>query len=112
MWKILNEKVPNDIKVQFRPESRLGVQAKIPPLNRASRPKNLSIYENSFAVLGPKLWNVLPSYLSVMKSESGFKNELTKYLKTLSDEPPVSGYARRNTNTLLEVDVIRGGHDL
>ena len=72
----------------------------------------MNLNENSFAVLGPKLWNVLPSHLSVINSESGSKNELTKYLKTLSDEPPVAGYARRNANTLMEVEAMRGGYDL
>ena len=70
------------------------------------------MYEDSFAVVGPRLWNILPSQLTIVKSESGFKDKLTEYLKKLHDEPPVVGYVRRNDNTLPEVVMLRGGHDL
>ena len=98
MWKILNNKIPN-INVHFRPESRLGIQAIVPSLQPGSRALMQSLYDDSFSVVGPMLWNTLPNKLTIIKSENTFKSKLTKLLRMLSDEPPVSGYARSNNNS-------------
>ena len=55
MWKILNGHTNNDIKIQFVHRSRFGIQAKIPNVNKTSSAAHQSMYDNSFAVLGPKL---------------------------------------------------------
>ena len=102
-WKILNRVVPNDIEMEFRPESRNGIQAKVPTLLNVSRAANNSLFENSFAVVAPKLWNCIPASLSCIQSEETFKNGLTEFLKKLPDEPPAPGYVRRHRNTLMEV---------
>ena len=102
-WKILNKLVPNDVKLKFKPSSRLGVQAIVPNINRSSRQANQTIYEHSFAVVAPKLWNTLPCELSVIQKHDSFKFKLTKYLQNLCDEPPVRGYQGRHHNTLPEV---------
>ena len=102
-WKILNELVPNDVNMKFRLPSRLGIQAIVPNINRSSRQVNQTIYENSFAVVAPKLWNTLPCELSVIQKHDSFKVKLTKYLNSLCDEPPVRGYPRRHRNALPEV---------
>ena len=103
MWKILNDQILNDLKIVFRPPSRTGIRAVIPPLNRVSRQFNVSLYENSFAVVGPKLWNTIPANLTTIHSQDSFKNKLTSWMKGLPDEPPVDGYVRRHRNTLMEV---------
>ena len=103
MWKILYKACPNEMNVEFRSISRLGLQALVPGINRTSTSANQTLYENSFAVVGPRLWNVLPKRLALMDSESRFKFNLTDYLMTLPDEPPVHGYARSHNNTLPEV---------
>ena len=103
VWKILYGLVPNDVKLKFREPSRLGIQAEVPALIRCSRLAVQSLYESSFAVVGPRLWNSLPSRLSVLDSLEIFKGHLTKFMLELPDEPPVVGYARRDTNTLSEV---------
>ena len=107
MWKILHQINPNDVGIVFRPESRLGIQAIVPSLNRSSTAANQSIYDRSFAVVGPKLWNVLPKFLTSINDSAEFKNSLTSYLAVLVDEPPVFGYTRRHNNTLLEVTHLR-----
>ena len=91
------------MNVEFRSPSRLGLQALVPGINRTSTSANQTLYENSFAVVGPRLWNALPGRLATMDSESKFKFNLTDYLMTLPDEPPVHGYARSHNNTLPEV---------
>ena len=105
-WKILNELVPNDVNMKFRLPSRLGIQAIVPNINRSSRQVNQTIYENSFAVVAPKLWNTLPNELSVIQKHDSFKVKLTKYLNSLCDEPPVRGYPRRHRNALPDVTMM------
>ena len=100
MWKILHSKMPNDLNVQFRPEARLGVKAKVPNLPRNCSRSSANLYETSFAVVGPKLWNCLPNELTTCENQTTFKNKLTEYLRTLPDEPPVQGYQRVHNNTV------------
>ena len=108
MWKLLHEIVPNDVNVKFRPLSRLGVKAELPTINRSSRVSNQTLFEKSFAVVGPQLWNWLPSQLSSIENENTFKCKLTEFMKGLCDEPPVRRYVRRHGNTLPEVRRISG----
>ena len=102
MWKILHGKMPNDLNVQFRPPSRLGIQAIIPTLPRNCSSANKSLLDASFAVVGPKLWNCLPKWLTTYEKQSSFKNKLTDYLRKLPDEPPVHGYQRVHNNTVVD----------
>ena len=110
MWKILYLLVPNDIGVEFRSPSRLGVQAVIPRLIRDGRLANQMMFEKSFAVIGPKLWNGLPAELTIIESQNSFKNQLTDFLLDIRDEPPVVGYPRRDNS--LAVMSLRGGHQI
>ena len=104
MWKILHEILPNDLKITFRPKDRrLGIQAIIPSLPRNCSLRNRTLYDSSFAVLGPTIWNKLPSWLNTIPSEDLFKKKLTAYLIELEDEPPVRGYQRAHNNTLADV---------
>ena len=41
VWKVLNDKILNDLKIVFRPPSRTGIRAVIPPLNRMYRQFNV-----------------------------------------------------------------------
>jgi len=55
MWKILHHHTSNDINVQFVSRPRFGNLAVIPSACRHSSAANQSLYDNSFAVIGPKL---------------------------------------------------------
>ena len=77
--------LPNDVNVKFRPLSRLGVKAELPTINRSSRVANQTLFEKSFAVVGPQLWNWLPSQLSVIENRNIFKCNLTEFMKGLCD---------------------------
>ena len=101
MWRILHGAIPNP-NIQFRPRSRLGIQAVTPSLVTA-RTASQSRYDTTFAVVAPKLWNALPSQLTTMESAAKFKNHLTIFLKNLDDMPPTSGYVRTHDNSLPEV---------
>ena len=103
MWKTLHGLIPNDLGISFRLQGRLGIQAIIPCIPRNCSQRNRTLYDSSFAVLGPSTWNLLPSWLNTVKSESLFKKYLTDYLMELDDEPPVEGYTRVHNNTLADV---------
>ena len=113
MWKILNLKAPNDVAIQFTTPNRRGIQAKIPPINRNSSLRNQTRYDKSFSVLGPRLWNILPSEITLIVDSLVFKSKLTKYFLSFPDEPPVTGYCCSNDNSIIEwhgsnAEILRG----
>ena len=103
MFKCRLGEVPNDLGVEFRPPGRLGVKAVVPPLSGNSSRRAQAKYEESFAVVGPKLWNVLPADMTVMVNPRAFKRVLTKWCLERPDRPPVAGYTRSDDNSLLSV---------
>ena len=102
MWKILHEHCPNDLNICFSDPSRHGIKAIVPSLNKTSSQRFQSLYDSSFAVIGPRLWNIIPSNLHTIEDPLQFKIKLTAFLKTFPDEPPVSNYCRQNGNSLLD----------
>ena len=86
-----------------------GAKADVPKLNRVSLQHNQSLYDASFSVLGPRLWNTLPAHLTRVADFEQFKNQLTNYLFTIPDRPPVAGYACQNSNSLLDWDKDKSG---
>ena len=101
VWKILHALSPNDLNIQFATTSRFGVKAQIPCLNKSSSMRHQSMYDSSFAVLGPRLWNTLPNQLRAIADTSKFKHQLTEFLLTIPDKPPASGYCGANGNSIL-----------
>ena len=103
VWKILNGIAPNDVSLRFYDHIRLGKRCCVPPLHKRAPSYAKSIYENSFAVTGPKLWNTLPRSVTCAPSLESFKSRLTSYImSTYPDQPPVSGYTTPNSNSLLD----------
>ena len=86
----------------FNNPSRLGITAQIPPLSKSSTARNQAIRDHSFSVIGPKLWNCIPSNITVQINFKIFKADLTRYLLSLPDKPPVSGYTSVNSNSILD----------
>ena len=99
---MLNKFIPNP-NINFKPLSRLGVQAIIPAINTRGRAVNRTLYDESFSVVGPTLWNSLPSELTTIQTMSKFKNALDILINALPDNPPVTGYVRAHKNSLPEV---------
>ena len=58
--------VPNDLGIEFRSSERLGIQAVVPPLLRGCSGRVQALYEESFAVIGLRLWNVLSAEIYVI----------------------------------------------
>ena len=107
MWKILHNVVPNCCDIQFTETSRYGTRAIIPSLSRLSSLSNQTLYDNSFAVRGPKLWNTLPESVKAAVSFDSFKISLSKFLDLIPDEPPVAGYSCSWSNSLVDYSPTR-----
>ena len=60
-------------------------------------------YDPSFAYMGPRLWNVIPRDINLIGKVDRFKRRLMTWLLSLPDKPPVHGYVRANSNSLVEV---------
>ncbi|KAL5268247.1 hypothetical protein ACHWQZ_G002197 [Mnemiopsis leidyi] len=102
MWKILHNVVPNCCDIEFIDTSRHGTKAVIPSLSKCSSLRNQTLYDSSFAVRGPKLWNKVPAAIKAEKTFDGFKVSLSKFLALIPDNPPVSGYTCSWSNSLVD----------
>ena len=105
MWKIINGVVPNDMKIEYHHNERLGIRASLPSMFTGCRQRVRTLYDSSFAYIGPNLWNMLPKRINLIGDQHKFKGELTKFVLSLPDKPPVHGYVRANNNSLVEVVV-------
>ena len=105
VWKILNKKYPNITDIEFHTTARRGIVAKVPSLPKNCKQKHLTLYESSFAVLGPRLWNTLPAEITLIDDLEAFKIALyNNFLRNMPDKPPVRGpqYAHVNTNSMTD----------
>ena len=92
-----------DINIESYEHIRLGVRCRVPPLPRRAPAYAKSIYDSSFAVTGPKLWNILPRSVTCAPSLESFKSRLTSHIMgSYPDLPPVPGYTSPNSNSLLD----------
>ena len=111
IWQIIEGKVPNidspdhaGIRATWSP--RRGRNCIVPGVSPQAPRQFQNIRYSSFAILGPRLFNSLPSSI---RNKSGctvdtFKFYLDKYLATVPDEPLVRGYTamrRAESNSLL-----------
>ena len=87
VWKIINGVSPNEIGMRFSESSRRGTIAIIPVLAKGCSQRNQSLYDGSFTVLGARLWNVIPADIKSLKTFLAFKEKLSRFLDTFSDNP-------------------------
>ena len=100
MWKIVYCKITNDLNIHFRFTDRRGITALIPSIQRTNS-KAQTLYDNSFAVFGSRLWNFLPAHISVISCFSTFKIKVDNLLSQYPDKPPIQGYPYVHDNSLL-----------
>ena len=101
MWKILTAQAPNDLHISFYMSQRSAIKAVVPDIPRQR--SNLSLFDKSFSVIGPKLWNLIPSECSlILHSLEKFKMLLDAFLLEHPDLPPVNGYFCPNSNSLID----------
>ena len=88
MWKVLTAKVPNDMGISFYMDQRSSIKAIIPGI--PSHRSNTSCCDKSFSVLGPKLWNILPSKCTLsLHSLDNFKQQFGMFIQQFPDLPLV-----------------------
>ena len=97
MWKIINKIQENDLNFIISTSDRRGIKVQVPPLRREASQRARTLYEESFGVVAPKLWNTLPRNSSLITNKCSFKTNLSKYLSHIPDRPPVDGFASRNS---------------
>ena len=105
MYKILNKLMPNDLKVNFTSSDRRGIRAQVPSLTKGATAKAQRMFDESFAVLGPRLWNCIPAETTRISKLSSFKTSLGRFLEQLPDRPPTPGYPSINDNSILSYAV-------
>ena len=83
---------------------RLATRCRIPPITKTATTLAKSLYDNWFAVVTPKLWNITPSEITSCSSTlPSLKYKLTVFLKSrCTDLPPVEVYSSPNNNSILD----------
>ena len=101
VWKLLHEKVPNDINMEFYYTGRLGWRARLPKLYGRAKTSAKTLYDASFAVQGAKLWNALPKNVNTQDNLDTLKVHLGEFLGRIPDQPPTTGYRTSNHNSIV-----------
>ena len=107
-WKILNEKAPNNIGMNFYSSARLGIRATVPNFSHQAQKTYSSAFDNSFSVKATRLWNALPKSVNSVTKLEPFKVALGEFLTQFPDRPPATGYAPPNSNSLLDWSAMGG----
>ncbi|XP_068222211.1 uncharacterized protein [Palaemon carinicauda] len=84
----ISQQRPED---QFLSRPLIGFKAVVPPLRGGVAAYNHSLYDKSFAVSGPRLWNCLPVHINKIGEFEPFKRKLSSLLQRIPDKPPVKG---------------------
>jgi hypothetical protein len=113
VWRILEGQAPNfadpdmgGIKANWN--NRRGRSCRVPPVSNQVPPVIRKLRHSSFAIRGPRLFNILPAVLR-NKTECtvhAFKRSLDKFLETVPDEPQITGYTamrRAESNSLIHM---------
>ena len=101
IWKIANNLHPNQLNLEFYNTYRHGLRCRS-KVSKSKRVHLRTLYNNSFASRGPALFNTIPKAVKDKTSLASFKSALDRYLGTIPDTPPISGYPFQNGNSLLE----------
>ena len=98
VWKILEGKVPN-CGIVPADNNRKGQLCNITTLTKCTQ-KIQTLFENSFQVVGPKLFNSLPANIRNKSkcSIDDFKFVLDQFLSKIPDEPKLPGYIPAASN--------------
>ena len=102
MWKIRHGLTSNDLQITFVDNNRHGTIAKVPPLQRGCKMRHRSLQENSFAIMGPMIWNCIPGHIRKLNTLDLFKKNLTTFVLKVPDKPPIRGYSSPNSISILD----------
>ena len=100
MDKLLMSMVQNNLEVQFYVNERTGIRARLPKLTTTATARSKSLYDDSFSMNGPRLWNALPKDVTSATTLYTFKKMLNEYLRKIPDKPPDIGYSLSKNNSI------------
>ena len=103
MWKVLHGKTSHDLNIQFVSRPRRGNLAVIPSKSQSSSAAIQSLFDQSFAMLGPILWNAMPHHLNSIQDPELFKCQLIKFMLSIPGMPPIRGNTPPNNTAVLEI---------
>ena len=78
--------------MEFYYNDRLGWKTKLPKLYGRAKPSAKTIYDASFAVIGAKLWNLLPKDVTTHITLDNFKIHLGKFISNIPDNLQLQNY--------------------
>ena len=101
VWKLLHEKVPNDINMEFYYTGRLGWRARLPKLYGRAKTSAKTLYDASFAVQGAKFGThyrkMSTPRITLIHSKCTWPNSWAEYLIS----PPQLATGHQITTPLL-----------
>ena len=113
VWRILEGLTPNFNQpnlggIREYWNARRGRLCDVPIVKAQAPAAFRQMRYSSFGIIGPRLFNILPKELRNISNCTleMFKRKLDKYLKTVPDEPLVSGYTsfrRADSNSLIHM---------
>ena len=113
VWRILEGLTPNFNQpnlggIREYWNARRGRLCDVPIVKARAPAAFRQMRYSSFGIIGPRLFNILPKELRNISNCTleMFKRKLDKYLKTVPDEPLVSGYTsfrRADSNSLIHM---------
>ena len=96
LHKIINNTVANNLNITTSYSERRGLH---PRQCATKHTKHIfqTLYDSSFTVLAPRLFNTLPKSIRGEARFEPFKSKLTAYLLSIPDQPPINGEASGNS---------------
>ena len=77
IWKIRHGLTSYELQIIFVDNNRHGTIAKV-LLQRGCEMRHRSLLENSFAIMGPRIWNFIPGHIRKCDTLDLFKRHLTQ----------------------------------
>ena len=97
LHKIINNTVANNLNITTSYSERRGLHVNVPPILKHTKHRFQTLYDSSFTVLAPRLFNTLPKSIRGEVRFEPFKSKLTAYLLSIADQPPINGEASGNS---------------
>ena len=101
MWKILRGIVPNHQNLVFRNSPRRGPYVERPLGKSGLKSINSTIF-HSCTSTAAALFNATPKIVKEQLTLEAAKKELDNFLTNIPDNPPIKGYGKQNTNSILD----------
>ena len=103
VWKILHKMVPDSTNILFYNTLRHGPKAHLPKIYHTAQETVKTLREESFGVRAIQLFNRMPTSVRLSTSVDNLKVNLGRFLDTIPDRPPVTGYYTTGDNSLFSL---------